>query len=612
MEILFLWLEKYRNFTEQGFNFSAEFIFNFEKDAFSATYKLSISKNSRFIPHFFGYTNITNVTAIVGQNGSGKTSILEFIKTQLPSVNQEWETRGVIAFQNGNEKTILVPDTFKLSTIGDLEGFNLIMYPFRYPKEGDQSYGTLYDNARYVYYSNVVDLKNEDIFQSGITNLSTLALIKSDNFIQEENDIISTEPQTDSFSKYKANEIRRNVQFLTSENRNLLPFILPEYLDLTCLQNDKKILEEDQEDVRLLIKKWWSKDNVADLNMYVLNQFYASVFFNTLVTYRKRSSLVLSIPLRVMRDTESVKDYILDFYVQLGNYTYSLDNNENVSVSGFIELSKRVPEFFRLIEELIEKSYLEISNYENSRVLSMRFAIRKDTEEHLNAFLRLYIQVKGITEFLDFNWRSLSSGQQSFFSFLSRFYHLKITETNLEQSLIILIDEGDIYFHPEWQKQFFDNTINFISLLFPDKEIQLIFTSNTPFITSDLPKDYIVFIENVESSNPKIKNRVLVHGPDNSQPETFAGNIHTLFADSFYMKGALIGNFAKKRIDSIIDYLRNNNLSERRDDYFKTIHIIGEPILRVRLLQMWDEKFGTSEEIIMLEERIKNLRNKKQ
>jgi hypothetical protein len=255
MEILFIWLEKYRNFTEQGFNFSTEYIFNFEKDQLSGIYNLSIRRNPRFIPNFFNNPNIKNVTAIIGQNGSGKTSVLDFIKTQLPSFNQEWDTAGVIAFRDHDVQTILVPDSIKLNHSEEMEGFHLHRYPFRFPKEGDYIEERYYDDADYIYYSNIVDLKNEDVFQSGIYNISTLALIKSDNFHSDEDAKYTTQPQTDNFSRFKANEIRRNVQFIIYEDRSLLPFELPEYLFISVLNSDQKILMSSDSDIGVLIKE---------------------------------------------------------------------------------------------------------------------------------------------------------------------------------------------------------------------------------------------------------------------------------------------------------------------------------------------------------------------
>lgn len=80
MELLYLWIEDYKNIKNQGFNFSPEFEFTFKEE----TRELSVEKRAGLPENFFG-DNIVNVTAIVGENGTGKSSLLEFIDVYLGS-----------------------------------------------------------------------------------------------------------------------------------------------------------------------------------------------------------------------------------------------------------------------------------------------------------------------------------------------------------------------------------------------------------------------------------------------------------------------------------------------------------------------------------------------
>jgi len=66
LELVYLWVENYKNIHHQGFNFSPRFHCEYnEKDN-----KLTITENDDYIPDFFG-KNI-NVTAIVGKNREKK------------------------------------------------------------------------------------------------------------------------------------------------------------------------------------------------------------------------------------------------------------------------------------------------------------------------------------------------------------------------------------------------------------------------------------------------------------------------------------------------------------------------------------------------------------
>jgi len=73
MELVYLWVEKYKNIHRQGFNFSPRFKCAYNPD----TEELTIDKKDDYIENFFG-ENI-NVTAIVGKNGSGKSILLEYL-----------------------------------------------------------------------------------------------------------------------------------------------------------------------------------------------------------------------------------------------------------------------------------------------------------------------------------------------------------------------------------------------------------------------------------------------------------------------------------------------------------------------------------------------------
>ena len=73
MELVYLWVEDYKNIQKQGFNFSPRFTCKYDSD----NNELTIDENKDYIENFFD-DNI-NVTAIVGKNGSGKSNILNVI-----------------------------------------------------------------------------------------------------------------------------------------------------------------------------------------------------------------------------------------------------------------------------------------------------------------------------------------------------------------------------------------------------------------------------------------------------------------------------------------------------------------------------------------------------
>ncbi|OCL26754.1 hypothetical protein U472_10795 [Orenia metallireducens] len=202
-------------------------------------------------------------------------------------------------------------------------------------------------------------------------------------------------------------------------------------------------------------------------------------------------------------------------------------------------------------------------------------------------------------DFFNFDWRDLSSGEKALLNIYSRFYSL--VDHNLEDNLIILIDEGELYLHPQWQKRFIYDLIEILPEIYPNKYIHIILTSHSPFVASDLPSSNIIFLKKDEKGRCKV-----VDGLEENN-RTFGANIHTLFSDSFFMKDGLMGDFAKHKINELIKLLLGDTkkIKEKKDYIQSSINIIGEPVIRTKLLNMLKEKLEV--DLISLDERIANL-----
>lgn len=101
MELVYLWVEEYKNIKNQGFNFSPRFTCKYENGT------LTIDKKEPEPINIFP-SNI-NVTAIVGENGSGKSNVFEallsnFMENGTP-IDESYSVLSIF-YNEGEKRTV--------------------------------------------------------------------------------------------------------------------------------------------------------------------------------------------------------------------------------------------------------------------------------------------------------------------------------------------------------------------------------------------------------------------------------------------------------------------------------------------------------------------------
>lgn len=211
----------------------------------------------------------------------------------------------------------------------------------------------------------------------------------------------------------------------------------------------------------------------------------------------------------------------------------------------------------------------------------------------------------------------LSSGEkQRIYSISTLIYHLnnlssvsKVHALYKYNHVNVIFDELELYFHPELQRNLINDIIESVKKIQLKEidSINVLLITHSPFILSDIPDSNILFLE---KSGIPLQNRENI--------KTFGGNIHELLAHSFFLEKGFIGEFAKNKIQEIINYLNPNQENNKKSDFnqdsvFEKIQIIGEPFLREKLLEMFYAKFETAKKdrISELENELKKLKREK-
>jgi AAA domain, putative AbiEii toxin, Type IV TA system len=199
--------------------------------------------------------------------------------------------------------------------------------------------------------------------------------------------------------------------------------------------------------------------------------------------------------------------------------------------------------------------------------------------------------------------KKLSSGQNALLNFFSRLYDfLKLNLIGQARFLpdkkhyLLLLDEADLGFHPQWKKLFIKSLVNslphFFEMLEKKPTLQIIFTTHDPLTLSDLPNSNVVYVAKREN-----KSTVLSQIAKDRPTKTFGANISDLLADSFFINNGLIGEFAKDKIEATINWINENKVKKRKKADFekelkfhkKVIEIIDEKVIKLKLAEMTSE-----------------------
>ena len=109
-----------------------------------------------------------------------------------------------------------------------------------------------------------------------------------------------------------------------------------------------------------------------------------------------------------------------------------------------------------------------------------------------------------------------------------------------------MIDEGELYYHPEWQRCFVKDVFDIISEYEHYVNVQVVFTTSSTFMLSDiLREDVVVLSEPNKQIEPYLDRNI----------QTFGQNIHMLLANRFFMDST-IGRKSEELITNLFEMLR--------------------------------------------------------
>lgn len=552
MTLLYIWVSDFRCLKNAEMNFTGIKQFHYDNKSFH----LTIENTSSFSIY---KTNdnfcVDNVSVIVGSNGSGKTSILDFLY------------QSYFCYGDTSDYIIIYEKDEKLYCYSNIA--NKIKTEIKFE---DNRYTDLFN---IIYYSPfyMKDHKLET-FAGGIDvlfkSMSTSSLIEEDitNYQNPRLDIDYS--KTYKLDKITAHEILDNerlISFLSKlndidQNQFQIGITLPEKIlcspDYNQYFKFKAECKNEQlikvlDDIKSKICKTTDKEIfIVNFLFLMLCNFATTHLLSERVGIEQDiiEELLLNINTGYSKESVTVYDTLYNIFKEL-----AFPSKTTGKLEGTIDNSKA-----RIRLQLISFLQALDNHFFSSQYLV--FDLKKDYE-NIQVFYDLYKRIEGTTGFCSFDkYPHISAGEESELLLYARIMDgiKQFKEDSINKNVLLFLDETEITLHPKLQQHLIKNLIYFLNFFYKEKgyKFHIIFATHSPIILSDVPVDNVVFLKKTEDT--KYSEVIENH------KQTFASNIYQLFNDSFFLETMPIGDYARELINSAI-----NDINECYDDPSKEV-----------------------------------------
>lgn len=598
VSIQYLWIQDWRNFKNTEMNFSEKYKIHYDNN-----YNLEINICENYEENFYG--NNLDIAVIVGNNGIGKTSTLQFIMAF--SKGDDHVNRDIGKFiviykvidNKENEKLEVFyhdesDSLFSNECLKQLEKKNIFpeeIYPIK-SKTSNKFFTfdtTKRKDIRYIYYSDVFNNTGMELTGQNILNpyYSLLDIIYKDE--NSENKYY----KHGFLDKYWQQETQKQISFIAGK---------------------KKVIEEFGIEFPKKITIYVNRSNIT--KHYVNSDpYYESDVDNYFATFNDNDAFESLMAKEIL--------YSLSFNEQIKNTYFSKSKNHIKYKTSLDCVCDILRENCKKEDNNYINKYLIFIDYYLNNVKKSKMFVHDRWDKHISfkienknerinlttflKFAKMYFDISNKENFLSFSW-GLSSGEESLLNSFSRLYDLSETingeqvilkegsHNEEEENIILMYDEVEIALHPDWQKKYINSLIAFLNNMFKKTHIQLVLTTHSPIMLSDILRQNIIFLKRDEDGNTTADLNI-------NHKQTFGSNIFRLYDDAFFLENGSMGSFAENKIVEIIDLIQDKKESNY-EEIINKINLIGDDILRKKMLKLLYDNSSKAN-------RIRELRKKK-
>lgn len=169
---------------------------------------------------------------------------------------------------------------------------------------------------------------------------------------------------------------------------------------------------------------------------------------------------------------------------------------------------------------------------------------------------------------------TLSSGERQMLCTMSYvLYHVKNIQSvkpsdncHLYHHINLIFDEAELYYHPDFQKQFVMKLIDYIAKCNLNKDIiksiNVIIATHSPFVLTDILTQNTLYLSDGV--------------PNTVERQTFGANYYDMLHDSFFFEDTALGGVATRRIK---EWLSGKNEKGDKVDVAEVTGLVGDPLI---------------------------------
>lgn len=527
MKICYLWVDKFLSLENFGINLSSTEVFNYDKVNHAIT-----RKKANVLPDNFFTEGISDVAALIGENGSGKSNCIEFICKALKGGKSRISSDFLIITEEDGWYSYYQRMSSTRQQISPTTNFEVTKILYKSEITG----------INVIYFSNVFDNRVMGFSRS----ISDISINNKHKQKTHQRDFLNQISFINS-KKFELLEIERpiKVQFEAS--------IFPSNLKLENSNNLRNQLRSIAQIIKIKLKDLTPKSRLASTIRF-------SYFFQTL------SALVVKAPIH----DKDLQTLFSDLNTKNGVRTEAASITMLDLLEDYIEKNNLNCDMDIDVINILAQDAKEALVYDagkSGQKIGFVFDYKSDSMNIINRIVKHFND----SSLFSFSWCGISSGHLAYITLFSSIYsELRRTRNDA----IVFIDEGDLYLHPKWQVEFLDKIIKILPNL-ATGSVQLVFSSHSPFLLSDLPKQCLTILkyENGKTIEKKL--------PSNTM--TFGANLYELYSNVFFLEGLRTGRFAEKKIRELLENHSETVSKEQRKNIKKYQKIIGDKIINHRL-----------------------------